>query len=129
MLCRNGLLFVIMERPNWQTTLETAGGKIHCPRCQASSKRTKLQCRRPALKGKGVFDFHGGRSTGPKTDAGKARHRAAATTGSRYTKDAMTNKVRGVRVLAGLEDAMYVLGMTDAPRTRGRKLKGYVPSL
>ena len=118
-----------MKRPNWQTTLETAGGKIHCPRCQATSKRTKLQCGGPAEKGKQVCRFHGARSTGPKTNAGKARHRAAATTSSRYTKDAMANKVRGVRVLAGLEDAMYVLGMTDAPRTRGRKPKGYVPSL
>ena len=118
-----------MKRLNWESTLETAGGKINCRRCQATSKRTKLQCRRPALKGKGACDFHGGRSTGPKTDAGKARQRAAVTTSSRYTKDAMANKARGVRVLAGLEDAMYELGMTDAPRTRGRKPKGYVPSL
>ena len=116
-----------MKRLNWQPTLETAGGKIHCARCQAASKRTKLQCRRPALKGKAVYDFHGGRSTGPKTEAGKARQRAAVTTSGRYTKDAMANKARSLRVLAGLEDAMSVLGMTDAPRTRGRKPKGYVP--
>ena len=116
-----------MKRTDWQTTLETAGGKIHCPRCQASSKRTKLQCRRPALKGKAVCDFHGGRSTGPKTEAGKARQRAAVTTSGRYTKAAIANNARGMRVLAGLEDALYVMNMTAAPRTRGRKPKGYVP--
>ena len=106
-----------MKRLNWESTLETAGGKIYCPRCQATSKRTKLQCRRPALKGKAVCDFHGGRSTGPKTEAGKARQRAAVTTSGRYTKAAIANMARGVRVLAELEDCMYVLRMTDAPRT------------
>ena len=116
-----------MERPNWQATLETAGGKITCPRCQAMSKRTKLQCRRPALKGKAVCDFHGGKSTGPKTEAGKASQRAAVKTSGRYTKAAIANNARGMRVLAGLEDAMYVLKMTDAPRTRGAKPKGYKP--
>ena len=116
-----------MKKLNWQPTLETAGGKINCPRCQATSKRTKLQCGGPAEKGKRVCRFHGARSTGPKTETGKARQRAAVTTSGRYTKDAMANMARSVRVLAGLEDAMYVLGMTDAPRTRGRKPKGYVP--
>ena len=32
-----------------------------------------------------------------------------------------------MRVLHGLEDAMYVLNMTTMPRTRGRKPLGYVP--
>ena len=32
-----------------------------------------------------------------------------------------------MRMLHGLEDAMYVLKMTDAPRTRGRKPLGYRP--
>ena len=39
----------------------------------------------------------------------------------------MANMARGVRVLAELEDCMYVLRMTDAPRTRGAKPKGYKP--
>jgi hypothetical protein len=29
--------------------------------------------------------------------------------------------------LSQLEDAMHVLGLTDAPRIRGRKAEGYVP--
>ena len=116
-----------MKRLNWQSTLETAGGKINCPRCQAMSKRTKLQCGGPAEKGKRVCRFHGARSTGPKTETGKARQRAAVTTSGRYTKAAIANMARGMRVLAGLEDAMYVLNMTTAPRTRGRKPLGYVP--
>jgi len=57
--------------------LVTAGGKIRCRRCKAQSSRTKLQCSKPALKGKAVCGHHGGYSTGPKTKAGKDRIRAA----------------------------------------------------
>ena len=39
--------------------LNTAGGKITCPRCQAMSKRTGEQCGAPAERGKRVCRFHG----------------------------------------------------------------------
>ena len=109
--------------------LVTGGGKITCLRCTAMSKRSGEQCKKPALKTSRTqkCDFHGGRSTGPKTDAGKARQRAAVLKTGNYTKEAMENKARSVRVLAGLEDAMYVLNMTTMPRTRGRKPLGYAP--
>jgi hypothetical protein len=103
----------------------TAGGKILCPRCQAHSKRTKLQCSAPAERGKRVCRFHGGRSTGPKTEAGKARQRASVITYGNYTKESIADRSRSACILAELEDAMYVLKMTDAPRTRGPKPKGY----
>jgi hypothetical protein len=109
------------------STLITGGGKITCKRCTAKSKRSGEQCKKPALRGKAVCEFHGGRSTGPKTEAGKARQRAAVLKTGNYTKEAMEDKARSVRVLAGLEDAMYVLNMTTMPRTRGRKPLGYAP--
>lgn len=56
--------------------LITAGGKIRCRRCKAQSSRTKLQCSKPALKGKAVCQFHGGLSTGPRSKEGKDRIRA-----------------------------------------------------
>ena len=62
---------------NPEQYLITAGGKIRCRRCKAQSSRTKLQCAKPSLKGKAVCQFHGGRSTGPKTKVGKERIRAA----------------------------------------------------
>ena len=62
---------------NPEPYLITAGGKIRCRRCKAQSCRTKLQCAKPALKGKTVCGHHGGLSTGPKTKAGKDRIRAA----------------------------------------------------
>ena len=116
-----------MQSIKFESKIITAGGKIHCPRCQAHSKRTKLQCGKPALKGKRVCQFHGGRSTGPITEAGKARQKAAVTKSGNYTKESYETRAASMRVLHGLEDAMYVLNMTTMPRTRGRKSKGYVP--
>ena len=50
-----------------------AAGRIRCSRCQALSKRTKRQCGAPAIRGKRVCRFHGGKSTGPLTTAGRER--------------------------------------------------------
>jgi hypothetical protein len=61
---------------NPEQYLITAGGKICCRRCKAQSSRTKLQCSKPALKGKAVCGHHGGYSTGPRTKEGKDRIRA-----------------------------------------------------
>ena len=114
---------------NVTSMLATGGGKIICPRCTAMSKRSGEQCKKPALKSSRTqkCQFHGGRSTGPKTEAGKARQRAAVLKTGDYTKEAIEDKARSVRVLAGLEDAMYVLNMTTMLRTRGRKPLGHVP--
>jgi hypothetical protein len=110
-------------------SIVTAGGKITCKRCTAKSKRSGEQCKKPALRTSRTqkCQFHGGRSTGPKTEEGKARQRAAVLKNGNYTKEAMEDRARSVRVLAVLEDAMYLLGMTDAPRTPGPKPKGYEP--
>jgi hypothetical protein len=108
-------------------SLSTANGKITCARCQAMSKRTRLQCGSQAVQGKRVCRFHGGRSTGAKSEAGKARQRAAVMKTGSYTKEVMEDRARSVRVLAGLEDAMLVLNITNMPRTRGRKPLSYVP--
>lgn len=107
--------------------LVTAGGKVVCARCTAKSKRSGEQCKKPAMRGKAVCDFHGGRSSGPKTQAGKDRQRAAVTKTGAFTKQAAEDRARSTRVLRGLEDAMHILKMTTMPRTRGRKPLGYVP--
>ena len=73
---------------NPEQYLSTAGGRIRCRRCKAQSSRTKLQCSKPALKGKTVCQFHGGLSTGPKTKAGKDRMRAAHLKHGRETVEA-----------------------------------------
>jgi hypothetical protein len=110
-------------------TLVTAGGKIVCVRCAAKSKRSGEQCKKPALKTSRTqkCEFHGGRSTGPKTEAGKASQRTAVLKTGNYTKEAMEDRARSMRMLNGLEDAMHILKMITMPRTRGRKPVGYVP--
>jgi hypothetical protein len=67
-----------MKSPK-QSEITLASGRIRCTRCQATSKRTKLQCGGPAMKGKLVCRFHGGLSTGPKTELGRQICAAAKT--------------------------------------------------
>jgi len=57
----------------------TLGGRVTCTQCNAKSKRTKQQCRNPAIKGKTKCKHHGGLSKGSRTPEGKARQIAANT--------------------------------------------------
>ncbi len=109
--------------------LVTAGDKITCARCTAKSKRTGEQCKRPALKSSRTqkCQFHGGRSTGAKTETGKARIAAAHTTHGRETQKQRRSRSAASARLSQLEDAMHVLKMTNMPRSRGRKAAGYSP--
>lgn len=110
---------------NKEKLISTAGGRIKCSRCQATSKRTKLQCGRPALRGKSVCDFHGGKSTGPKTEEGKERSRRPHIKSCEYTQESRLRHNRAMLNLAYIEDMMHMLRMTSACRTRGPKPRGY----
>ena len=110
--------------------LATAGGRICCARCTAQSSRTKLQCGRPALKTSKTqkCQFHGGGQTsGMQTEAGRARIAAAHYKHGESTKAARAEYSKASASLRKLEDAMHVLKMSTAPRTRGRKPSGYKP--
>jgi hypothetical protein len=121
--------FTILLKLIMVNTISTAGGKIQCLRCTANSSRTGVQCGRPALKVSKTqkCQYHGGRSTGPKTSEGKARIAAAHTVHGQDTDAARAERSAGSARLSRIEDAMYLLEMTTAPRTRGRKARGYVP--
>ena len=69
-----------------ELTLTTAGGRIVCRRCNAMSKRTKLQCGGPAMQGKTKCKFHGGKSTGPVTELGRQICSAAKTVHGKDTR-------------------------------------------
>ena len=114
---------------DFASTLLIAGGRIVCRRCTAMSKRSGEQCKKPALKTSRTqkCDFHGGRSTGPKTEAGKARISAAHTVHGRETREQRAERSAASARISRLEDAMHVLKMTTAPRARGRKSAGYRP--
>jgi len=107
--------------------LITAGGKIRCRRCKAQSSRTKLQCSKPALKGKNVCQFHGGKSTGPKTQEGKDRIRRAHWKDGESSKEAREAQSAKSLMFCYLDDLMHHLPlMSGVEKRAGRKPKGYI---
>jgi len=102
-------------------TFRTAGGRITCQQCQAISKRTEQQCRAPAMKGKRVCMTHGGKSTGPKTQAGRQRCAEARTIHGNETRQARTERSLASARLAVLEEVGHKLGFMSGARTRGPK--------
>jgi hypothetical protein len=111
---------------NPEKYLTTAGGKICCRRCKAQSSRTKLQCAKPALKGKAVCGHHGGYSTGPKTKAGKDRIRAAHLKHCEETLEAKTERSEKKAMFRYLTDVgnhcnLFYMQL----KTRGRPPSGY----
>jgi len=101
----------------------TLGGRVTCIQCNALSKRSKTRCRAPAIKGKIMCRFHGGRSTGPRTAEGRARISAANTVDGRETKAKRAEYRAGMAELRRIEDQMFALGMFPGGTkwTPGRK--------
>jgi hypothetical protein len=79
------------------------------------------------MTGKTKCRTHGGASTGPKTEAGKAAIRKAHWKHGEATLAARAEYSEQVCRLQSLEDILHTLRMTTATRTRGRKALGYVP--
>ena len=92
------------------------------------SKRTRLQCAKPALNISKTqkCQFHGGKSTGPKSAAGKARIAAAHLLHGGETNQRKLERSQSSLRLAQLEDVAHAIGLiTTAPRSPGRKPLGY----
>ena len=104
-------------------TISTLGGRVRCRQCSAKSKRTGVQCRAPAIKGKTKCKTHGGKSTGPRTPEGKAHIAAAHLVHGRETRQSRKERSEGLARLAELETLARELGMISGPRTRGPKPK------
>lgn len=104
-------------------TYVIAGGRITCNQCQAMSKRSKQRCKAPAMKGKLVCKTHGGRSTGPKTHAGRQRCAEAKTIHGRETRKARTERSLASARLAVLEEVGFSIGLMSGTRSRGAKSK------
>ena len=84
---------------------------VAVPRCQARSKRSGQQCRKAAMTGKAVCRTHGGASTGPKTDAGKAKCAEAKTVHGRERRTTRALRAEKLKELRQLEGLMAGLGM------------------
>jgi len=111
---------------NQEPYLITAGGKIRCRRCKAQSSRTKLQCAKPALKGKAVCGHHGGYSTGPRSKEGKNRIRAAHFKHGNETLEAKAERSAKSVMFKYLLDLGNHVGLFYTQlQTRGRPPLGY----
>ena len=104
-------------------TFITLGGLVTCTQCQAHSKRTKVQCRSPAIAGKTTCRIHGGKSTGPRTIEGKARIAAAHTVHGRETRKVRSERRVKIAELQELEALGRQFGLIGGARTRGPKVK------
>ena len=72
------------------------------------------------MSSKNVCRFHGGRSTGPRTEAGRARCAAAKTVHGQSTRQARAELSAELVQLAILEELALSMGMITA-RSRGRR--------
>ena len=109
-------------------TMSTIGGRISCRQCQAMSKRTRLQCMAPAVKGKNVCRAHGGLSTGPKTPEGRQRCAEARTIHGKSTRAKRAQNAAAAAKLNYLRDLGNLLGMfTGKTGWPGRKPTVYNP--
>jgi hypothetical protein len=106
-----------------EQTLKTLGGRITCQRCLARSKRTMQQCRAPASTGKTKCRFHGGKSTGPKSQEGRQRCAKARTIHGNETRKARAKRALTSRRLRDLEDIGRSIGLIRGAKTAGRKPK------
>src|SRR6056297_1483293 len=66
-------------------------------RCGAKT-RLGTPCQKPALRGKTRCQLHGGKSTGPRTEAGRARIAAAQLKHGRLTKERRAEAKRRAEV-------------------------------
>ena len=114
---------------DYQKNLITASGRITCLRCTAMSKRSRLQCGRPAMNSSKTqkCNFHGGKSTGPKTIEGKARISKVHLIHGNETLQMRLERQQKNAWFARIEDVMHVLNMTTGGRMRGPKPTGYKP--
>ena len=96
--------------------------KLHGAKsCTAKSKRTGLPCNNPAAYGCRTCRMHGAR----KTESIKRGEQHPNFVHGRRTLEAQAEQSAVSRRLQQIEDAMHLLGMTTAKRSRGRKANGY----
>jgi hypothetical protein len=113
-----------LEQMSTNLTMSTAGGRIICKQCQATSKRTRLQCQAPAVKGKNVCRTHGGLSTGPKTEQGRQRCAEAKTVHGNENRAKRAERSRKSAELHQLVDLGNAIGLfNETVRLRGRPPK------
>ena len=77
-------------------------------RCGAKTRRGTA-CQRPANKQNGRCRLHGGASTGPRTEQGRAKIAAANTTTGQHTKAKIARHREDAKIAKGLRDRLRVI--------------------
>ena len=85
--------------------------------CHARCKATQSQCRNPAAYGTPVCRYHGAR----RPESIKRGKEHPNYLHGKETLKAKAERSATLSQLRTLEELMYLLNMTTAPRTRGRK--------
>ena len=99
----------------------TSISKHGAKQCTACSKRSKERCKNPAAYGCKTCRMHGARK--PETIKRGEQH-PNYTHGKRTLESQLEQSAASCR-LQQIEDAMYLLRMTTAKRSLGRKANGY----
>jgi hypothetical protein len=89
--------------------------------CSAHSKRSGVRCLNNAVSGATICRMHG---YVPKDKVKRGEAHGMYKNGSR-TQEAQKQSSEQSARLQMLEDALHLLGMTTAKRSRGRKASGY----
>ena len=97
----------MQQQNTFESHISLIDGRIRAPRCQALSKRSKLQCKKAALIGKRVCMFHGGKSTGPVTENGRKRCAIAKTVHGYETRSSREYRAGKFREMQALFNRMY----------------------
>ena len=95
--------------------------KYGAHQCKAKSKRSGVRCLNNAVKGASICRMHG---YVPKDKIRSGDAHGMYKDGSRTLEAQKQSSEQSLR-LQQLENAMHVLGMTTAKRSRGRKANGY----
>ena len=98
-------------------TMLTLGGRVQCRQCQAIAKHSRAQCKKAAIRGKNVCRTHGGASTGPRTEQGRAKCAEAKTVHGNSTREKRKqNAVSATRLLL-LRDLGLRIGLFGSKPT------------
>lgn len=95
--------------------------KYGAKQCSARSKRSGVRCLNNAVSGSAICRMHG---HVPKEKVKRGQVHGMYKNGNR-TLEAQLEQSATSRRLQQLEDAMHLLAMTTAKRSRGRKANGY----
>ena len=95
--------------------------KYGAKQCSAKSKRSGNRCLNNAVTTSNVCRMHG---FVPKHKVKRGKDHSNFVHGNRTQEAQLAQSAASCR-LQQLEDAMHLLGMTTAQRSRGRKANGY----